>query len=201
MNKEEFLQTLQLTLTDFTTEERADILYDYEEHFRIGYENGKTDSELIAELGEPEDIAKQYKSASEKENHTNHNIEYKAEKLNVENVSISVIAAVSLLLFNLIFTLGIFLGLAGGLIGLFAGAIGAFLGGVALTFSPIIVPLTNAYSGLPSNFPFELSLLFGIGTIALGSLFFIGDCYLAKYFIKGTLGYIKWNVKIIRRSA
>lgn len=60
MNKDEFLKTQETSLTAFNQEEKKDILYDYEEHFRIGHQNGKTDEELINELGGPDDIAKQY---------------------------------------------------------------------------------------------------------------------------------------------
>jgi uncharacterized membrane protein len=62
VSRKEFLKTLELSLQDFTDEERKDILYDYEEHFRIGTESGKTDEELISELGNPENIANQYRT-------------------------------------------------------------------------------------------------------------------------------------------
>lgn len=210
MNREEFLKILELSLKDFTEEERKDILYDYEEHFRIGTESGKTDEELIDELGNPENIANQYRINNTYEkvivNEASENIKpretvkYKEYKTTVEDVSISVIAAFSLIFFNLVFILGPFLGLTGVLIGLFAAAIGLTLGGAGLTLGPIFSPLFNYFGNLPSDFPYDISILFGIGTIALGVLFFIGNCYAAKYFFKGTAKYISWNLKIIKRK-
>lgn len=64
MNKIEFLQTLNQALIELKIDDRTDIMYDYEEHFRIGLENGKTDAELINELGDPTIIAKQYITAT-----------------------------------------------------------------------------------------------------------------------------------------
>jgi uncharacterized membrane protein len=209
MNKEEFFKTLDAAFTDFTWAEKKEIMYDYEEHFRIGLENGKTEEELIAELGEPENIANQYKTSSTNEKiilsqlineqRPNDYKSYKENKSTAENVSISVIAALSLLIFNLIFILGPFIGLLGALIGLFAGAVGAFVGGLALTFGSIFAPLVPYFVSIPTNIPSAASILFGIGTTAFGALFFIGDFYIAKYFFIGTQKYINWNLSIIRR--
>ncbi|ERI91722.1 hypothetical protein HMPREF1982_02765 [Clostridiales bacterium oral taxon 876 str. F0540] len=205
MNKDDFLKNLNSSLSNFTEEERKDILYDYEEHFRLGIENGKTEEALIAELGEPENIAKQYKTNFDFENITdeqadeNLNESHKNNKVSAEDVSISVIAAIGLLLFNLIFILGPYLGLLGALIGLFAGAVGAFLGGVALTFGTMLLPFTNNFFGISYDVSPSAAFLFGVGTIAFGALFFIGDCYIAKYFFKGTSKYLNWNMRIIKR--
>jgi uncharacterized membrane protein len=211
VSRKEFLKTLELSLQDFTDEERKDILYDYEEHFRIGTESGKTDEELISELCTPENIANQYRANYSYErviiNETTENTKseelpkYKEYKTTAEDVSISVIAAISLIFFNLVFILGPFLGLTGALAGLFAAAIGLTLGGAGLTLGPIFYPIFNYFGNLPTDFPFDLSILFGIGTTALGILFFIGDCYIAKYFFKGTVKYVSWNLNIIKRKA
>lgn len=211
MNKEDFLRTLDASLTDCTWYEKKEIMYDYEEHFRIGLENGKTEEELIAELGEPEDIAKQYETSEEAEkavvsnppidSYANESKSLNTTRNTAENVSISVIAALSLLIFNLIFILGPFIGLVGALVGLFAGAIGAFTGGLALTFGTVFTPFISSFVAMPYGIPAAASVLFGVGTTAFGMLFFIGDCYVAKYFFKGTLKYINWNLSIIKRQA
>jgi uncharacterized membrane protein len=204
MNKDDFFKTLDAALSDFSWSEKKDIIYDYEEHFRIGFENGKTEAELIEELGDPKDIANQYKSNSTIEsepidrpiNNYNEN-KYSEYKNTSENVS--VLAAIALLIFNLIFIVGPFLGLAGALIGLFGGAIGAFIGGLGLTLGTIFYPFAHDFLSLPVNISSTASIFFGIGTTAFGALFFIGDCYLAKYFLKFTMKYINWNLSIIKR--
>jgi uncharacterized membrane protein len=209
MNKEEFFKTLDAAFTGFTWSEKKEIMYDYEKHFKIGLENGKTEEELIAELGDPEDIANRYKldSGNKKiilnepvnKQYTNDYKPYKEDKSTIENVSISIIAVISLLIFNLIFILGPFIGLVGGIIGLFAGAISALAAGLGLTLGTIFAPFMPYFISLPENIPATASILFGIGTTAFGALFLIGDCYIAKYFFIGTKKYINWNLSIIRR--
>lgn len=62
MTKYEFLRIIEEGLEDFPTNERNDILYDYEEHFTYGRADGKTDEEIINELGDPYEIVNQYRS-------------------------------------------------------------------------------------------------------------------------------------------
>ena len=62
MTKYEFLRIIEEGLEDFPTNERNDILYDYEEHFTYGRADGKTDEEIINELGNPYEIVNQYRS-------------------------------------------------------------------------------------------------------------------------------------------
>ena len=62
MTKYEFLRIIEEGLEDFPTSERNDILYDYEEHFTYGRADGKTDEEIIAELGDPYEIVNQYRN-------------------------------------------------------------------------------------------------------------------------------------------
>lgn len=56
----EYLQALSRALGRLDEAEREDILADYREHFEIGLSQGKTESQIAAELGEPESIAKLY---------------------------------------------------------------------------------------------------------------------------------------------
>jgi hypothetical protein len=60
MNKEEFFREIEKALDKISETERAEILYDYEEHFMIGKENGKTEEEICLELGSPREIANNY---------------------------------------------------------------------------------------------------------------------------------------------
>ncbi len=59
MNKEQFLRELSNQLRKLPEEERKDILFDYEEHFQFGIEEGKTELEIIKGLGSPKVIAKE----------------------------------------------------------------------------------------------------------------------------------------------
>lgn len=193
MNKTEFLNTLNLSLSDFKEEERKDILYDYEEHFRIGEEKGKSEDELINELGDPNNIANQYRASSESESAK------PGKQMNYEQrpIGISIMVAFAMILFNLIFIIGPYLGLVGCLIGFFAGAIGITIGGAGIIIALIIWPIFPNFVHIPSGIPMMAFILVGIGTIALGLLFLIGMCYAAKFFWEITVKYVKWNIKVI----
>ncbi|WP_455089173.1 DUF1700 domain-containing protein [Peptoanaerobacter stomatis] len=60
MKKREFLDLLKFYLKDMPQIVIDDILSDYEEHFNIAMENGKSEEDICSELGSPELIAKEY---------------------------------------------------------------------------------------------------------------------------------------------
>lgn len=59
MNRMEFIALLETNLSALPPEERAELLEDYEAHFSIGLENGKTEQEIAQELGDPVELAKE----------------------------------------------------------------------------------------------------------------------------------------------
>lgn len=189
--KEEFMDALRHYLSDFGDGEREEILYDYEEHFRIGMESGKTEDELIKELGSPRDIAAQYRN-------TDDNV-INNSKVNSGQSSIGSIGIfIALAFFNLVFVLGPYLGIVGALIGMCFGAIGVLVGGIATIACIIIRPIFPGLVSIPNGIP-EISIFFvGIGTTALGILFCIGMFYLVKFFMGITVKYVKWNIKTIK---
>ena len=60
MTRKEYIAALDQYLVTMSASEKADILSDYEEHFRVGLENGKTESQIAASLGSPYDVASQF---------------------------------------------------------------------------------------------------------------------------------------------
>ena len=54
--KQDFLDRLKASISRLPLQDQADILNDYEEHFRIGLENGKTEAEIAGSLGSPEEL-------------------------------------------------------------------------------------------------------------------------------------------------
>ncbi|HEY4390244.1 MAG TPA: DUF1700 domain-containing protein [Paenibacillus sp.] len=59
MNKNEFLAILNAHLSVLPPEERNELMNDYETHFAFGLQNGKTEAEIVHELGNPEELAKE----------------------------------------------------------------------------------------------------------------------------------------------
>jgi uncharacterized membrane protein len=166
-------------------------MYDYEEHFRFGIESGKTEEEIVIALGDPSLIAKQYRA--------NQTIELANTNPSTKNIFGAVLAAVSLGFFNLVIVLGPFIALVGVVFALFASAIAVIISGLALTIASIASPIFPGIISVPLNVPLTAITLFGVGTSALGLLFFIGVYNVAKYFSIVTIKYLKWNLSIINK--
>ncbi|MDD3225697.1 MAG: DUF1700 domain-containing protein [Clostridium sp.] len=192
MDKNQFLNMLKYHLRDFNKADMDDILYDYEEHFRVGKENGKSEYEISKELGNPEDIANQYREASGMG-------KIDTADTHERSIAASIFIFIALLMFNLIFILGIYLGIAGVLIGMCAVGIALTFSGVAIVFCIIFGQFFSSYVSLPDNvFTMIASFFGGIGTIALGLLLCIGMFYVVKFFAKSTVKYVKWNFNVIK---
>lgn len=56
----EFLSALEGALSGMDTEEKREILSDYEEHFTLGLAAGKSEEQIAASLGDPGQLAKMY---------------------------------------------------------------------------------------------------------------------------------------------
>lgn len=190
MNKHTFMEILKSSLGNMPQDEINDILYDYNEHFEIGINNGKTEEEICRELGDPRTIGKSYKASMA--------IERAEENPSTKNLFSAVLAAIALGFFNLVIVLGPFLAAVGIIIGLFAVSGGIFISGIASIIGIFIAPFMPMYVHVDGINGFAL-FFFGIGLTALGALMFIGVCYVSKYFYKLTVKYLNWNINIIKK--
>ncbi len=187
MNREEFLTVFRQSLKELPEQERNEIISDYEEHFSIGLEKGKTETEICSALGDPSFIANQFK--------VGYMIKQVEEKKTPSNILRLIFTAFSLGFVNLFFLLIPFIMIIVTLISLFAVASAITLAGLASLFvlvipglSPIhLLPLTAVGSGI----------FLAIGIVTMGLLLIIGLFYLTKLFFSGTISYLKWNIKII----
>ncbi len=187
MNKKEFLGRLSELIKDIPEEEKKDILFDYEEHFRIGLEKGRKEEEIAASLGDPKVIAKQSRASC---------ILREAEKTtSASNIMRAIFAAVGLGFFNLVIVLGPAIGLIGILVALFAAAFAITVSGAAVLLGTLLGPVFAWNVYIP--FAAVVSIPLGIGLTALGLLSIIGTFYLTKFFYKLSISYLKMNLQII----
>lgn len=180
MNRQIFMSELYNSLYFLPESERRDITEDYEEHFREGIKNGKTEEQICRELGNPREIANSYRKTPQ-----NHEKRFGPA---------AVIMTIIIILLNITFILGIYLGIWGIVAGLFSGSIALFIGGVASIIGFTIIPFIQISL---QNFPYVALVFLGIGSMSLSILWFIGNCYLVKFLILGTKAYVNWNIKII----
>jgi uncharacterized membrane protein len=187
VNKHDFINQLARMLGNLPEKERKDILYDYEEHFTIGIAEGKTEEEISRSLGDPRNIARQYKADSA--------IRIAEKDKSTGNIFRAVFAAGLLGFLNLLVVLTPFILLNALLLIMFASAFGITITGVVLFIASFVSLLFPGFIDIGSSFIFATSL--SVGLTCMGLLFLIGTCYVAKYFYKITISYLKWNVDFI----
>jgi uncharacterized membrane protein len=191
MNKEQFLDQLKRSLSGIPEMEKKEILYDYEEHFRSGMENGQTEEEIARSLGNPRVLGKSYRIESL--------LDENRGGRRAANVLRAVFASLSLGFFNVIVTIPLFAGLLGGLIGLWAGALSLAVSGAAVILAVIVQPLLPAFISL-GGFSMPFLIFAGIGISALGLLSVIGMLKLTQLFFRMTAKYVQFNVRIIKKQ-
>ncbi|MDF2698566.1 MAG: hypothetical protein K0Q49_122 [Haloplasmataceae bacterium] len=188
MNRNEFLNSLKSQLIKIPESERADILYDYNEHFTIGIKEGRKESEIAASLGNPSVIAKEINA--------NHMINKAEQSYNLTNTFSALLAIFGLGFLNLVFVLGPFMGIVGTLFALLVSGIAIAISGIALIIAPFLANIIPNLENYLSIHPAVL-ITSGIGLIAFGILWIIGFSYLIKLFYQLTIKYLKLNLNII----
>jgi len=191
MNKEQFINQMKRALSGIPEQEKKEILYDYEEHFRIGAENGQEEEQIARSLGNPRVLGKTYRIENL--------LQTDGEGRKAANVMRAVFASLSLGFFNIIITIPLFAGLLGGLAGLWAGAASLAVSGVAVVLAVIVQPLFPALISL-GGFSIAFLIFAGIGIAALGFLSLIGMWRLSQLFFKITARYVQFNLRIIKKQ-
>jgi uncharacterized membrane protein len=181
MVKNEFLTKLESLLSRVPEHDRKEMLYDYEEHFAIGLENGRSQAELIAELGDPHVIARDLLA--------DYRIGRAERDKTPSNMGRAIIATISLSFFNLVFILGPV-----------AGLFGAYVTLCAVSFGLMVFPLAilGSYFLGFSYETFTVNFFVSLTSFSLGVLLSIGMIHVGKFFYNVILRYIKFNAKVIK---
>lgn len=195
MTEKRFLSVLRANLGRGISEsEKRDILFDYEEHFRIGRTAGKSEEAIAASLGDPAILAKTIR------------VEVLADRAERSsgfgNVTRMVIASLSLGFFNIIFILGPYVALLGVLISLWATAASLALSGAVSVLAALFEPVVRFF--VQYTYTGDIWMRIGVffaGTLlfSLGSLGCIGMVQVTSIFFRGTVSYIRFNRKIITK--
>ncbi|WP_087974369.1 HAAS signaling domain-containing protein [Oceanobacillus rekensis] len=180
MTKDQFLTKLEASLKRLPSDERQDIVQDFEEHFTIGLAEGKTEEEISVSLGSPQQIAKDLVAT--------YHVERVEATASTANIFRAVWAVIGLGFFNLVIVLGPFIALVALII---AGWIvaGAFI------VSPLLVILNTVM--YPEIFQF-FDLFFSIGLTGLGLFIAIGMYFATRAVTSGFIRYLKFNVRVVK---
>jgi uncharacterized membrane protein len=180
MSKNKFLQQLNESLKPLSLKEREDILQDYEEHFSIGLQEGKTEEEIVTSLGSPNHIAKELLAG--------YHVEQATARATAQNVLRATWAVIGLAFFNLVIVLGPAIALAGFILS-------AWAIGLCFLASPILV-LGEAIVH-PSGF-FLFNFFMSLAFCGLGYFILIGMLFVTRLAIKGFVRYLKYNVSLVK---
>jgi len=169
-------------------DELADILSDYSEHFRMGKANGRLEEELFRSLGSPEDVAREIRAT--------HFVNKAESNKSCGNLLHAIGATLGLGLFNLVFVLVPFILLVVLLLVV-------FIFGIVFT---VFGPAAGIYAilqilGIPAFAIWQSPLagiFFSLGITTFGLLLVIGDYFLARFFYRVGIRYLKWNIGVIK---
>lgn len=193
MNKEEYLKKLSKLIKKVSIEDKNDILLDYDEHFRIGVENGRTEEEIAEALGDPKNVAKQIKA--------DYMVKRAEDKPSPTSIIEAVVAVAGLGLINM-FVVVPSLILAVIIIGLIAAGSAVIIMGVIITVSPLLhVFFPNLiYLPLKGGVGTLLMVLGGICITILGTFFVIVMTYAANKLYKIVIKLLKTNIQDIKEK-
>jgi len=180
LTKEQFLKKLDELLIKIPNEEREDIIRDFEEHFLIGAEEGKSDTEIIAALGSPQHIAKELMAT--------YHIGQVESNVSAGNIVRAVWAVIGLSFFNLIIVLGPFIAVVAIIFAGWVTSISFVASPLLFVFNTIIYP----------QYFIAFDLFFSIGLCGLGIFIGVGMYYVTRLVIYGTVRYLKYNVNLAK---
>ena len=186
MTKKEYFKLLkkELDQTEFSTEEKNEIIEEIEERFVVAREKKETISQVIEKLGTPENLVKSYLNTEIPE-------EKKAKSRPIEQ---KILMGIVLIVLNLLFVVWILLGIYATILSFIAAGGAVMFAGLLLAAAPALTTL------LPISLPMvpaPLIVATGI-TIALCAL--TGVLILVQiliWAIKLTGKYFSFNVKLV----
>lgn len=187
MNKTQFLMTLYDALEGLPGNIKADIMSEYQDIFRTGMEQGQTEEEIAASLGDPITLAYAIRQRYQTSQH-------RPQRVSFVRLCLTGIA---LIFFNLVFVLGPSLGALGVLIGLWCTSLGLSISGIALLGGTFLSFLTAFNIMAQSHLSFLTVISASVFVSSLGLLLGMGCLFLTRWSIKILGRYIRWNFKTL----
>lgn len=190
MRKEEFLRALKSQLSGLPSPEIQDILRDQEEYIDDAVRSGRSEETVVASLGDPKAFASgilaeaRIKSAESTDGlGSKFSGTWKA-----------LVAILALAPLNVLIVLGPFLVLVAMLFAGWAVSLGLFLAAwavlIAFLFKLVFITV-GVWAHLSAFF-------FTVGWIGVGLLGLLLMAQATRFFLQGTLAYLKWNVNFVQ---
>lgn len=180
MNKYQFMRILESSLERLPSNERLDIIQDFEEHFAIGLDEGKTEEEIVKSLGSPHQIAREILAT--------YHLERVQTKASTGNVFRALWAVIGLGFFNLVIVLGPFIAIASIIVA-------GWAVGISFIASPLLVLVNSVI--FPGTFEY-FDLFASMALCGIGLFISIGMFFASRAIVNGFVRYLKFNVRIVK---
>ncbi|GAA0466552.1 DUF1700 domain-containing protein [Alkalibacillus silvisoli] len=187
MNKQQYLEELRSRLISLSPQEREEILYDYDEHFENGNGDGKSELEIINELGSPSKVANEIMSELQEEPPT-----LEQPKLQTENRSTNYVRMVLLTIVLIFINLTLVVGPVAAIIGVYFSLFGA---AISIGLAPL---LGFIQLGLYDVGNFFVLLFSSIFSLSLATLMVLGLIYVGKWIVVGIKKYVNFNIQVVK---
>ncbi|MBC1358619.1 DUF1700 domain-containing protein [Listeria booriae] len=186
MDKTQFLNELGVKLAGLEPEERFEILADYEEHFAAGATSGKSEQEIVFDLGSPEEIARDILAGRTEEQVEEAYYVPRPVTSTKRSTGSKTGIFLAMLIPNLV-VYSLLLSFWGVVVGVAASTVGFFLTPIAFVLDVIL------------NHSFEMYKLFAvIAGLGLGFIFLVFTIWLAKVVFLATTGYTQFNKHLMK---
>jgi uncharacterized membrane protein len=188
MKKKDFLVELGKALGRLPEAEKADILSDYDEHFRAGMDSGRPEEAIAEALGNPRVLGRSFLIESM--------IDAGTRKGSAASVLRAVFASLGLGMLNLLVVLAPFAVFIAVIVSLWATAAGLSLSGIAAIVVFLARPgMVQFVSSDLLNAVFVLAGSLGVSALGLLALFAMW--HLSRWFIFAVARYVQFNVRIV----
>ncbi|MGC5774540.1 HAAS signaling domain-containing protein [Paenibacillus pabuli] len=195
MNRQQFMQAMEIHLRPMDPQERAELLADYDQHFEMGLREGRLEEEIARELGHPIEIAKEALGdrydAQTPGSDPFYAPTYGEMRLpkNSNRAARNFFTGIGLIFLNLI--LGIPLGLI-------LWSVWLVIASLSLL---VLSPVAAAVDFLFLHHFDRAELFVSIGALGVGILFSLATKWVFKAFKVTTLQYIRWNKRTMKGDA
>jgi len=196
MNRQQFMQAMEVVLRPMDRLERAELLADYAQKFTLGLREGKSEEDITRELGHPEEIARKvlgerynanaYSHTSDRDPFDGPTFREMKPHVNHNRATRNFFVGIGLIFLNL--TLMIPIGLS--------------LWSVWLTIASLsllaLAPVAAAFDYLYLNHLETTEIFVAIGLFGIGILFALASKFVFIAFKNVTLHYIRWNINVMK---
>lgn len=181
MTRAEFLSRLKRGLVGLPTHTAAEIVADYESHFDDGVQDGRTEAEVAAALGDPDRLARELRAEATAQRWT--------QERNPSAAAAAVFAVLGLGAIDILILLPILMGVVGALFGVVVAVIGVFIaGGVVFVAGP--------FAGFPGGA--LAALLCGLGLMAGATFIGALTALVTVWLVNGLIWFARLHYRLLK---